>query len=164
MADRKRRKVTGVTATTPEERLSPPQLAALAALLGRATITQAAARAGVARQTVHEWLKADTDFIAAYNGGRSELIRRAREDLRELAPAAVRRLRAILTTTADDSPAIMAVQVKAAIEVLAMIGLNVPEPIGPCEPDAVAAELASQAQVAELDRALAGLDGDGDQP
>lgn len=51
--------------------LSGPQEKALAALLGGATVTAAADAAGVARQTVSEWIHHDPTFIAEMRNARA---------------------------------------------------------------------------------------------
>jgi hypothetical protein len=53
--------------------LSPPQIAALEALLAGSNVTDAAAAAGVDRSTLHNWLRKHFVFQAALNAGRKNL-------------------------------------------------------------------------------------------
>ena len=53
--------------------LTTPQLAALDAVLNGSSVTDAAAAAGVARSTVHDWLRDNLPFQAALNRGRRDL-------------------------------------------------------------------------------------------
>ena len=46
---------------------------AISALLTGESVTAAAGRAGVSRQTVHRWLAEDPAFIAEYNQARREI-------------------------------------------------------------------------------------------
>ncbi|MBD3223062.1 hypothetical protein GF314_17680 [bacterium] len=55
--------------------LKPNQQAAVGALLRGLTVTDAAAEAGVARETVHRWLREDHHFRAAVNRGQIALQR-----------------------------------------------------------------------------------------
>ena len=55
------------------EPLSSRQLKVLELLVTGESITQAAAKAGSSRETVHRWLKTDYAFQAAFNGMRREL-------------------------------------------------------------------------------------------
>jgi hypothetical protein len=69
--------------------LSPQQDRALVALLGGATITDAADAAGVDRTTVHRWLREDFSFQAAYNGLRRDLRREIQRRLDSVTRAAL---------------------------------------------------------------------------
>jgi hypothetical protein len=62
-----------VPARVPRSGLSPAQEAALAALVAGQSVTATAAAVGVARCTVHAWLRDDYAFKAAYNRGRKDL-------------------------------------------------------------------------------------------
>ncbi|MDC3379527.1 hypothetical protein OAX78_04525, partial [Planctomycetota bacterium] len=65
---------------------------ALAALLEGATVTQAAERSGVRRQTVSGWVNHDSGFIAELRNRRSELWRSQRAGLEAKATRALERL------------------------------------------------------------------------
>jgi hypothetical protein len=92
------------------------QQRAIAALLAGAGVTAAAAKAGVARQTVHRWLSDDPIFITSYNLARREMADAVNQSLRLLAAQSVKVLRRALTSS--KTPA--AVKVRAAVEVLRM--------------------------------------------
>jgi hypothetical protein len=104
------------TATAGLPALPAQQEQAIAALLTGATVTVAARRAGVARQTVHRWLSDDPAFIAEYNLARREMAEAVGQALRLLAAQAVTVLKRTLTSS--KTPA--AVKVRAAVEVLKM--------------------------------------------
>ena len=53
--------------------ISPRQSLAAAALAGGSTVTEAAEKAGVARETVSRWLHRDAEFIAELQNFRAEL-------------------------------------------------------------------------------------------
>ena len=65
------------------QELTGAQLNAIAALLGGASITDAATAAGVQRQTVHEWLR-QSQFVIVLNTGRAELWEAQQNALRAL--------------------------------------------------------------------------------
>jgi hypothetical protein len=96
--------------------LPVPQERAIAALLTGASVTAAAAKAGVARQTVHRWLSDDPAFIAAYNLARREIAEAVAQSLRVLSLQSVRVLRRTLTSSKTPT----AVKVQAAVAVLKM--------------------------------------------
>src|SRR6516164_10657009 len=79
--------------------LQVSQEKAIAALLAGATVTAAAAKAGVARQTVHRWLSDDPAFIAEYNLARREMAEAVGQALRLLAAQAVTVLKRTLTSS-----------------------------------------------------------------
>jgi hypothetical protein len=87
---------------------------ALAALLTGATVTAAARRAGVARQTVHRWLSDDPAFLAEYNRARREMADAVSQSLRLLSGQAVKVLKSTLTSTRTPE----ALKVRAAVAVL----------------------------------------------
>jgi hypothetical protein len=96
--------------------LSVPQERAIAALLAGAGVTAAAAKAGVARQTLHRWLSDDPAFIAEYNLARREMADAVNQSLRLLSVQSVKVLKRALTSSR--TPA--AVKIRAAVEVLRM--------------------------------------------
>ncbi len=59
--------------TQAHSQLSIPQERAIELLLSGANVTESAKAAGVARETVHRWMKDDWDFIAAWNRAKREL-------------------------------------------------------------------------------------------
>src|SRR4051812_27246851 len=87
---------------------------AIAALLTGESVTGAAGRAGVSRQTVHRWLAEDPAFIAAYNQARCEVAEAVGQSLRVLSVESVRVLERALTD--PGTPA--ALRVRAALGVL----------------------------------------------
>jgi hypothetical protein len=96
--------------------LPVPQERAIAALLTGASVTAAATKAGVARQTVHRWLSDDPAFIAAYNLARREVAEAVAQSLRVLSLQSVRVLKRTLTSSKTPT----AVKVQAAVAVLKM--------------------------------------------
>src|SRR4051812_8522114 len=81
----------------PEDELPPAQRKAVAALIGGATVTAAAAAAGVGRSTVYRWLDADPAFVAELNRGLRDQADAARAELRALAVEALAVVRGLLT-------------------------------------------------------------------
>ena len=108
---------------------------AIAALLTGESVTGAAGRAGVARQTVHRWLAEDPDFIAAYNQARREIAEAVSQSLRVLSVESVRVLERALTS--PKTPATL--KVRAALEVLKMTAAP---PEGPTDAGDARAEVA----------------------
>jgi hypothetical protein len=113
--------------------LTPNQLKAIEALMRGASISGAAAAAGVDRTTVHRWLRDDVEFLAAYNAARRDLADGIQGELRGLAGDAVRTIRKVMRS--PKSPA--AVRLKAALTVLETMGGMVTESIGPTDADAI---------------------------
>ena len=115
------------------------QALAIEALVAGSTVTAAADQAGVSRATLHRWLASDHVFIAAFNDRKAEVLAEVRGQLRSLAGEAV----AVYRRALDPSTPFIstAVRLKAAGAVLAMIGVDVPERIGPSDPDKVQDEL-----------------------
>jgi predicted transcriptional regulator len=77
-------------ADTAEWPLTPQQEAAVDLLSAGRTVTQTADTVGVARQTVSEWLHRHPGFKASLNRRRQETWESLVNDLRSLAPTAVR--------------------------------------------------------------------------
>ena len=107
--------------------LAPAQRLALNALIGGATMTDAARAAGVDRSTVYRWLDGVPGFVAELNRGRLEQAQTLRAELRGLATDAVRTLRELVTSDATGE----AVRLRAALAVLQAVGADTPEAIGP---------------------------------
>lgn len=131
--------------------LTRPQLAALVSLASGSTVTDAAKAAGVDRGTVHRWLADDAAFVAENNRGKLEALEAIRAELRLAAAEAVATIRRILRGGDIRIPA--AVQLKAALSVLAMVGEHVPPPMGPTDPEDAEIVIRSR----ESDRELAAL-------
>jgi hypothetical protein len=93
--------------------LQVSQEKAIAALLAGATVTAAAAKAGVARQTVHRWLSDDPAFIAEYNLVRREMADSVGQSLRQLSVQSVKVLKR--TMTSSKTPPGLKVQVAVAV-------------------------------------------------
>ena len=119
---------TAMRATTGAE-LPDEQQAALTALLSGQTVTAAAAAVGVARTTLHRWLREDEAFAAAYNGRRAELRDAAHARLLGLADKAL----AALERALDEG------DTRAAAAVLRGLGLlsGAPLAIGGDTPEGV---------------------------
>lgn len=73
--------------------LSPTQLAAIAALVGGASVTDAAGRAGIDRTTLHRWMSGDAAFVATLNLTKREALDAIRGDLRSAVVDAARVIR-----------------------------------------------------------------------
>ncbi len=97
----------------PAEALTPTQLTALEALNAGATVTAAAAGAGVNRVTLHRWLRDDFAFQAAFN--------QARRDLREAAATRLLTVAGMAADTVQD--AVEAGDVRTSVAVLQGLGL-----------------------------------------
>ncbi len=107
--------------------MTPAQALALEALLAGRTVTDAAAAAGVARQTVHRWLADDLGFGATFNARRHEL--------RDAAQA---RLLGMAGRAADAvEKAITAGNLRASLALLKALGLLAPPRIGAGDPAAL---------------------------
>ncbi|MBA2446911.1 MAG: hypothetical protein H0V51_02675 [Chloroflexi bacterium] len=135
-----RSSTNGTVTGTPPAELTHEQQAALEALLLGQTVTAAAGIAGVARTTLHRWLRDDDTFAAAYNAHRAELRDAASARLLGLADKAL----AALERGLDDG------DTRAAGVVLRGLGLLSGQPmyIGSDRPDRVRREreLAERAQ------------------
>ena len=102
--------------------LTPQQEAAADLLAVGATVTDVAAKVGVTRQTVSEWLNQDPSFQATFNRRRQDLWDRASDRLRALVPKALDAL----------ENAISEGDAKAALGVLKAAGLyDLKRPDGP---------------------------------
>ena len=122
--------------------LSPVQVKVLAELLTGKTITDAATAAGVARVTVHAWLREDFAFQAAWNRDRQELRRENYARLERLAGKAVDCLEKAID--GDD--------VKAALEIVKGMGILAPATPGSDDADALATE--ARVKAAESEHAI----------
>lgn len=127
------------------EGLSVTQRAALAALASGKTIRDAAASAGIARWTLHRWLRDDPDFRAAFNAWRQELIDSTRARLLRTAEAAAAVVHRQITQ-GDGKLAL------ALLDRLGLAGTDAATP-GPTDPavarDAIAVEHEEQREAVE---------------
>ena len=105
--------------------LTPKQIETAALLAGGATITDAAIKAEIARQTVHDWLNDDV-FIAYLNGLKSEVVDAGRVQIQTSVTLAITTLCDIM----KDSPNDVA-RFNCAKEILFMAGLSRELKIGP---------------------------------
>ena len=121
------------TLATIQPILNPAQTKALAVMLAGGTVTLAAKRAGVARETVHRWLR-EPLFLAELNGGKAEMMAKVRADLRVTAVEAAKFLREAMTSDYSNKT----LKLKISLAVLKMVGADEPEPIGPTDPDEIA--------------------------
>jgi hypothetical protein len=99
--------------------LKPVQLKAALLLATGATITAAAEEAAITRQTLHQWLNNDYEFIAYINLLKKENTEAARAAIQSAAILAVKTISSIMQSSDND-----AVRLNAAKEVLAMAGLT----------------------------------------
>jgi len=109
------------------ETLAAEQQTALELLLLGKSVAETAKSAGVARQTVHRWLKHDATFRAAYNEWHDQLKESSRSRL------------LMLTDKATDAleKALEAGDARAALQLLKGMGLIKDEPAGPTDPQEV---------------------------
>jgi hypothetical protein len=99
--------------------LKPIQLTAALLLATGATITAAAEKAATTRQTIHQWLNNDYEFMAYINLLKKENTEAARAAIQSAAVLAVETISSIMQNSANDT-----VRLSAAKEVLAMAGLT----------------------------------------
>jgi hypothetical protein len=99
---------------------------AVATLAGGATVTQAAKKAGVSRETVSRWAHRDPEFIAALQNARAETAAEVRCALEALGGRAVALLREVLERATTPGT-----KLKAACKVLKMLGADRGEPVAP---------------------------------
>jgi len=137
--------------TRQKRTLTGSQEAALGALLGGSTVTEAAEAAGVSRQTASGWLNQDPDFAAELGNRRQELWRAVGSRLEAHALKAVDRLVALL-----DEPD-HRIQIRAATELLKRFdSLPVPGLMrgAQFDPHTVKTQWAREAERAEMHRLL----------
>jgi hypothetical protein len=99
---------------------------AVAALAGGSTVTEAAKKAGVSRETVSRWARRDPDFIAALQNARAETAAEIRCALEALGGRAVALLREVLERATTPGT-----KLKVACAVLKMLGADRAEPVAP---------------------------------
>ena len=110
----------------PVVEVSESQLHAIAALVGGATMTAAAERAGVGRTTLYRWHQ-DARFLYGLNRAKLEHRAEIRGELRALAAQAVQALRDVLGSE-QSAPALRA---RTAMNILNAVGVGHPEYIDP---------------------------------
>ena len=113
--------------------LSPNQLAAIAALVNGASVTDAAKRAGVDRTTLHRWRSGDSRFVAELNRAKQEALDAVRGEMRNALADAAKVVRELITS-ADTPPSI---RLRASLALLESAGALAPESIGPTTVEAV---------------------------
>ena len=86
-------------------KLAPNQLAAIVALVGGSSVTDAAERVGIDRTTLHRWLSGDAAFLAALNRMKMEALDAIRREVRSAVGDAARVVRELVTNP-DTPPAI----------------------------------------------------------
>ncbi len=111
-----------------ERALSPPQSAALAALVEGQSVTAAAGKAGVSPGTVRRWLRDDATFCAAHGAALSERDGRHRAELAALGGKAVAILREAMDGHAEPG------EMRAAVEVVKLLKISEPAPARAAEP------------------------------
>ena len=121
--------------------LTDRQTAALAALADGESVTAAAKRAGVSRQTVSEWKNRNPAFIAAFNGCTRDQMSQVHGRLVQLGPRAVEVLAGELDAGGDGAT-------KAARDVLHLIQKLGPALIGSADPRVVEKEIEAGADEA----------------
>ena len=122
--------------------ISPAQAVALEALAAGATVTEAAQKAGVTRETVSRWTHHDPVFIAELQNVRAELALQARCALEALGTQAI----AVLAAALQNKPVTPAA-LRAASIVLKMLGADRGQPIvEPTTPEEVLLRLLEREQ------------------
>src|SRR4051794_35864214 len=130
--DRMRCDATGSSPHQATE-LSSPQLSAVAALVGGASVTAAARGAGGDRATRQGWLSCDAAFVATLNLAKQGAWDGVGGELGATAADAVKVVRELMTS-ADAPPAL---RLRAALALLGSAGGLEPDPIGPTDPEIV---------------------------
>jgi hypothetical protein len=118
-----------------ELHLSEAQRTALAAIVRRQAVPDAARLARVSPGTLRRWLADDPLFIAATNAALSERDGRPRAELAALGPVAVAVLRAALHGCAGPATA------RAALDTIRLLKLNEPPPARATDPAAAEREV-----------------------
>lgn len=99
--------------------LKPIQITAALLIATGATITATAEKAATTRQTIHQWLNTDYEFMAYINQLKKENTEAARAAIQSAAVLAVETISSIMQNSDNDT-----VRLSAAKEVLAMAGLT----------------------------------------
>jgi transposase-like protein len=128
--------------------VSDKQVIAIEAIVSGSTVTEAAERAGVSRQTVHHW-QAQPAFVAALNLRRAERDRAASESLLDLVSSAVENVRG----------AVKAGDVDVSLKVLRLVGARsvLETNRGPTTVEDVEIQQAAELSSRSLNRLMAGL-------
>jgi len=113
--------------------LTEAQERALESLLAGQSVTAAAERAGVSRQSVSTWKNRDPYFIAALNRTSRDRLRHAQDRLIGLAPAAIDALSNDLDAGGDRAT-------RAARDILRALEKIPSDSLGPTDPDAIRTE------------------------
>ena len=92
--------------------LKPKQIEAAALLASGETVTSAAVKVGVARETVHEWLK-DNRFTAHVNTLKHEIIDAVVAQIQSASTLALATINDLMTSSKNDS-----IRLAAAIKIL----------------------------------------------
>jgi hypothetical protein len=116
--------------------LSPAQSIAVATLVSGSTITGAAEKAGVSRETVSRWVHRDPLFIAELQNTRAEIAAQTRCALESLGKRSVEVLR-----DAIQKPVIYPNKLKAACAVLKLLGADRAETVAPTTAEEVSLQL-----------------------
>jgi hypothetical protein len=117
-------------------KISPAQSLAVAALASGATVTEAAERAGVARETVSRWVHGDPDFIAELQNTRAEMSAQLRCALETLGKRSI-----VVLREAVQNSFTPATKLKAACAVLKLLGADRAETIPPTTAEEVRLKL-----------------------
>jgi hypothetical protein len=99
--------------------LKPVQLEVALSIATGTSITKTAENVAITRQTIHQWLNFDYEFVAYINALRKENTEAARAAIQSTAVLAVETIASIMKDSDND-----AVRLSAAKEVLAMAGLT----------------------------------------
>jgi predicted DNA-binding protein (UPF0251 family) len=132
--------------------LSTQQELALFALVGGATQSEAAERAGVVRETVCRWLQDDPEFVAALNRARKDIWDASIDRLRLLALKSTEVLAKLL---ASDDPRIRLTAAQTTLKAVGLDALSAPsEPTSAADIEQAQRSAAQQRELADI---LAGL-------
>ena len=131
--------------------ISPAQSLAVEALVNGSSVTQAAEKAGVTRETVSRWVHRDPVFIAELQNTRAEIAARTRCALEALGEQAVATLDAAL-----QNRFMQPTRLRAACAVLKLLGADRAETISPTTAEEVHLRLRQRAE--ELRKCESNLD------
>ena len=122
-------------------KISPAQSLAVAALASGLTVTEAARKAGVARETVSRWVHGDPEFIAELQNTRAEMAAQLRCALETLGERSIAVLREAVQNSFTPGT-----KLKAACAVLKLLGVDRFETIPPTTAEEVRLQLLEREQ------------------
>jgi hypothetical protein len=122
-------------------RVTPAQSLAIAALVGGSTVTEAAKKAGVSRETVSRWVHRNPEFIAELQNARAEMAAQIRCALEALGKRSV----AVLQEGLENA-SIPGTRLRTACAVLKLLGADRADTISPTTVEEVRLRLREREQ------------------